>query len=116
MFHVVPFKTERFAVVANAAQRDVNVRVIGIEVRYGNPFEVGIEIPFHALYQAACQLHQVYLVSKLRRHDEFPHPFIAGELPLVETSGDVDPSIFRVKPVRSAKSSHNAKSRYGNVL
>ena len=98
MLHVVAFETERFSILADATQSDVNVGVIGIEVRYSNPFEVGIEIPCHALHQLAGQLHKVYLVSELRRQDELPQAFIAGGLPLVETSGDIDPSLSRIKP------------------
>ena len=95
---VIAFETERFSVLANAAKCNVNVRVIGIEVRYGNPFEACIEIPCHALHQVAGQLHQVDLVSELRRHDELPHAFIAGQLPLVETSRDIDSALGGVKP------------------
>src|SRR5437870_8783147 len=98
MLHVVTFETERSAVLANPTQRDVNVRVIGIEVRYGNPFEASIEIPYHALRQVAGQPDQVHLVSKLRRQDELPQACIAGGLPLVETSGDLETSLGRIKP------------------
>jgi len=97
MLHVFTFETERSAVLANPTQSDVNVRVIGIEVRYRNPFEVGIKIPCHALRQVASQPDQVNLVSKLRRQDELPQAFIAGGLPLVETSGDIETSLGRIK-------------------
>src|SRR5437773_3167483 len=97
MLHVVTFETERSSVLANPTQSDVNVRVIGIEVRYGNPFEASIEIPYHALRQVAGQPDQVHLVSKLRRQDELPQACIAGGLPLVETSGDLETSLGRIK-------------------
>src|SRR5437879_11066419 len=98
MLHVPTFETERSAVLANPTQSDVNVRVIGIEVRYGNPFEASIEIPCHALRQVAGQPDQVHLVSKLRRQDELPQAFIASGLPLVETCGDLETSLGRIKP------------------
>jgi hypothetical protein len=98
MLDVGTFETERFSIRTNAAQSDVNVRVIGIEVRYRNPFEVGIKIPCHALRQVASQPDQVNLVSKLWRQDELPQAFIAGGLPLVETSGDIETSLGCIKP------------------
>ena len=98
MLDVIAFEAERFSVLANAAKCNVNVRVIGIEVRDRSPLEARIEVPGNALHQVAGQLHEVDLVSELRRHDDLPHAFIAGGLPLVQTSGDVDPSLGGVKP------------------
>jgi len=98
VLEVIAFETERFSVLANAAKCNMNVWVIGIEVRDCSPLEARIEIPRHTLHQVAGQLRQVDLVSELRRHDDLPHAFIAGRLPLVQTSGNIDPLLGGVKP------------------
>jgi hypothetical protein len=57
-----------------------------LRMRDSSPLEARIEIPRHTRHQVAGQLHQVDLA------------FIAGQLPLVETSRDVDSALGGVKP------------------
>jgi hypothetical protein len=55
----------------DAAEDYVDVRIVGIPVIDGNPFETGAEVDFHPLNQLAGECSQVFeLVRIFRRHDE----------------------------------------------
>jgi hypothetical protein len=81
---VVAFQLERSSVVPNAAQRNVNMGVLGVEVPYSSPFQFRPEVLLHPSHQLAGQIVQVHAVAKLRRHDELPEPRVAGLLPAFE--------------------------------
>ena len=68
----------------------MNVRVFCIVVGNRHPFEGRPEIILHALDQTARQAGQIDSITKFRRYDQFPKPFIARGLPALELRGYVD--------------------------
>ena len=76
--------------VSAAPDNHVNVRVFRIVVGNRRPFEGRPEIILHALDQTARQVGQIDPITKFRRYDQFPKPFIARCLPAFELRGNVD--------------------------
>ena len=64
--------------------------MLRIVVGNRRPFEGRPEIVLHALDQTARQAGQIDPITKFRRHDQFPKPFIARGLPALELRGYVD--------------------------
>ena len=68
---VVAGDDEVLAEVVLAAQHDMGVRILRVEMIGGDPIELGSEILFHLRHQVAHERLQVFQLGRvLRRHDE----------------------------------------------
>jgi hypothetical protein len=74
-------KPERGSAVVKAAKCNVNVRVLGIVVYDGDPFQLRDKSLFDPTHQIANVLFKIHPLAELRRDDDFEHPFIASGLP-----------------------------------
>src|SRR3954451_450117 len=81
---VVPLKAQGRAVPIDTPKRDVNVRMLRIEVGGSHPFEGGTMLPNHVSKELTCQLLQVKPFSELWRYDHLPDAFVACLLPSVK--------------------------------
>ena len=70
-------KRNELTVVSDAPDNDVNMRVLRVVVLNRHPFEVRSQILLHLLDQIARQAGQIDPITKFRRDDQFPEPFIA---------------------------------------
>jgi hypothetical protein len=86
--NVFPWQAKRPSFVVNAANRDVNVGMLGVVMDGSDPFELCAQVAFHPLHQFASALLEVQAVGKLRRHDNFEEPLVSGTLPIVECAYD----------------------------
>src|SRR5580658_2398275 len=66
------------------------MRVLRVVVGNRSPFQGRPQLVLHALDQTARQAGEIDPITKFRRHDQFPEPFIARGLPALEPRGNVD--------------------------
>lgn len=66
---------------SNTSQCDMNMRVLGVEVSHGYPFQWHPQVRLHLCDQIACQPCQVHSISKLWRDNQLPKPPVARLLP-----------------------------------
>jgi hypothetical protein len=76
----------------------MRVRVLGIEVHGGYPFQARLQIFLHALNEFSRVILEVQTVAELRGHNDFEEALIARSLPTVEDRGDIYVSSGGVKP------------------
>ena len=69
MFNVVTVELERLTIGSYSAQCDMHMRVLGIVMGHGYPFNISIEIVRNAPHQFSRKLWQVGAVSKFGRND-----------------------------------------------
>ena len=84
MFDVITVEPERLTIGSYSAQCDMHMRVLGVVMGHGYPFDVGIEIVCNATHQFARKLWQVDAVSKFGRDDKLPEQGIPRGLPPVQ--------------------------------
>src|SRR5712691_8383449 len=92
-FHILSRKTERLAPVVYTPQRDVGMRVFSVVVDDRYPFQLGLKVPLHPSHELPRVILQVDPVPELGRDDDFEEPLIAGSLPGVEPTGNVNPRL-----------------------
>src|SRR6266566_5858615 len=66
------------------------MRVLGVVVDDGYPFELGLKISLHLNHQFPRVILKVDPVPELGRDDYFEEPRIAGFLPLVESLRNIN--------------------------
>jgi hypothetical protein len=59
----------------------VDVRVLGVEVGHGYPFERTAKVCFHAGHQFPGELREVCALAELGRDNELEHTRVTGGLP-----------------------------------
>ena len=67
----------------------MHVRMLGIEVHGGYPFQAGLQIFLHALNEFSRVVLEVQTFAELRGHNDFEEALIARSLPTVEDRGDI---------------------------
>src|SRR5215470_2835899 len=76
----------------------MHVRVLGIEMHGGYPFEAGLQLFLHALNEFSRLVLEVQTFAELRGHNDFEEALIARSLPTVEDGGDIYVCSGGVKP------------------
>src|ERR1035438_10412536 len=97
MLHVVPAQSQRLTVTSDAADHDVNMRVLRVVVLHRNPFQIRSQILLHLFDQTARQARQFYPITEFRRDDQFKHPLVPRALPAFELTGNVDSVILSIE-------------------
>lgn len=78
---VLPIQPELLAFGVAASERDVDVRMFGVEVSYSNPFERRGQIGLHTAHHVPRQALQIETFAEFRGNDQFPQSWIAALLP-----------------------------------
>jgi hypothetical protein len=107
LLDVTPFELERLHVTPNATQRNMYMRVFGIVMSDGDPFEFGTEILFHSLHHIPGKALQIDPESKLRY--QFPARLFQGRLPSQPSS----PTLIRKTRLGAANIRKFANTRPG---
>src|SRR5215813_5918571 len=76
----------------------MHVRMLGIEVHGGYPFQARLQIFLHALNELSRVVLDVQTFTELRGHNDFEEALIARSLPTVEDGGDIYVRSGGVKP------------------
>src|SRR6516164_4555649 len=76
----------------------MHVRMFGIEVHGGYPFQTPLQIFLHTLNEFSGVFLEVQAFAKLRGHNDFEEALIARPLPTVEDRGDIYVRSGGVKP------------------
>jgi len=76
----------------------MHVRMLGIEVHGGYPFQGRLQIYLHALNEFSRVILEVQALTELRGHNDFEEALIARSLPTVEDRGDIYVRSGGVKP------------------
>src|SRR5215467_10144953 len=76
----------------------MHVRVLGIEVHGGYPFQARLQIFLHALNEFSRVIVEVQTLAELRGHNDLEEALIARSLPTVEDRGDIYVCSGGVKP------------------
>ena len=84
-------------VTPDAADHDVNMRVLRVVVLHGNPCQFGSKVLLHPFDQTARQARQVYPITELRRDNEFKHSLVSCALPALELPGNVDSVVLSIE-------------------
>ena len=105
---VIPIQLECLAAGIDAPERNVDVGMFRVEVRYRYPLERRMEVGSHPTHHVPRQSPQVETLAELGRDYQLPKPRIAAILPFAKPGSNVDtvdsaPS--RISPVRE-KNSH----------
>ena len=74
---IVSIQVQRLPIVAATSQSDMHMRMLGIEMGNGRPFERRAQILSHAPHYFACEPFKVDAFAKLRRNDHFPNTRVA---------------------------------------
>src|SRR6516162_3641435 len=67
----------------------MHVRMLGIEVHGGYPFQTRLQIFLHTLNEFSRVFLEVQAIAELRGHNDFEEALIARPLPTVEDRGDI---------------------------
>jgi hypothetical protein len=67
----------------------MHVRMLGIEVHGGHPFQGCLQIFLHTLNEFSRVVLEVQTLAELRGHNDFEEALIARSLPTVEDGGDI---------------------------
>src|SRR6516165_2119276 len=76
----------------------MHVRMLGIEVHSGYPFQARLQVFFHTLNEFSRVVLEVQTFAELRGHNDFEEALIARSLPTVEDGGDIYVRSGGVKP------------------
>src|SRR5215831_12395659 len=76
----------------------MHVRMLGIEVHGGYPFQARLQIPLHALNEFSRVVLEVQAFAELRGHNDFEEALIARSLPTVEDRGNIYVRSGGIKP------------------
>src|SRR5436305_124863 len=116
MAHVFARQFQSGFVVSYSAERDVYVRMLGIEMRDGQPFQFRSEVLLHSRHEIAGQPIKIESLSEFRRYDQFPKPRIALTLPTLQFFGGLCRSIhFAVHVVPKLTQNGSAGTLAGYV-
>ena len=97
LLDVVGMDLEGLASGISTAHQKVHVRVVGVVVVDGHPFQTGTQVALHLRDEGAGVRLEVELVAVLGRDNELPEPLIARPLPAAEGRGELDPLTFRAE-------------------
>jgi hypothetical protein len=89
-FDEIPIKPDRPSCRANSPKCHMDVWVLGIVVRDGDPFERGPKVLFHPGDKIASEALQVDSVAEFWRYDQLPETLVTRLLPTFEPPRDVD--------------------------
>jgi hypothetical protein len=90
--YIVPIQLELLAVGIETSERDMDVRMFGVEVRYRDPFERRAQIGLHTAHHVPRQELQVKTLAEFRGNDQFPQPWITALLPVKKFRSNIDTS------------------------
>jgi hypothetical protein len=90
VFDIVALQPERSPGSVYTTERNMDMGMLRIVVRYGRPTRRASQVTGDLSHQLACQLLEIRPLAELRRHDQFPHPFITRPLPSVENGRHVE--------------------------
>src|SRR5215469_18481611 len=76
----------------------MHVRMFGIEVHGGYPFQARLQIFLHTMNEFSRVFLEVQAIAELRGHNDFEEALIARPLPTVEDRGDIYVRSGGVKP------------------
>jgi hypothetical protein len=80
----------QWAGVRSAAQSDMNVGMVRIEVRDGYPLQPQIQVLFYPSHQLSGVPLQIEAFAEFRRDDQLEQALVAGGLPLAQRLGNID--------------------------
>ena len=83
-------KRERRSVRSPAADDQVDVRMLRVEMRHGDPLQRSPEVPLRLLDDVAGQPLEVESFTELGRDDDLPKTLVTGFLPFAQRVGDID--------------------------
>ena len=69
----------------------MDVRMAGVEVRNGDPFERRAQVLLHSTEEIAREAAEIRPFAEFRRDDQLEKPLVACPLPGAQRLGDVDP-------------------------
>ena len=95
---VIPIQFERLAAGIDASERNVDVGMFRVEVRYRYPFERRMQVGSHPAHHIPRQSLQVETLAEFGRDYQLPHPWIGAILPLAKSGGNIDTNRFRAEP------------------
>ncbi len=88
-FEVLAVDFQRAAVFPDAADQQVDVRVVGVVMIDGDPLKARVEIAFHLCHQVTDVCLKIDAVGIFGRQDERPHQLVAL-LPIADRSNRID--------------------------
>jgi len=97
LLQVVPTQTQGLTITSDAADHDVNMRVLRVVVLHRNPFQIRSHILFHLFDQTARQPRQLYPITEFRRDDQFKQSLVPRALPAFELPGNVDSVVLSIE-------------------
>jgi hypothetical protein len=83
-------KSERLRAALHSPKSDMDMGVLGVEVRDGDPLQGGLKLLFHSAHEVAGKAREIQPVAELRRDDDLPQPKVALGLPGLESFRDFD--------------------------
>ena len=72
-----------------SADPNVDVRVVGVVVRHGDPIQVSGEVEAHAVHEVPGEAGEVEVGAVFGGEDDLEEALVAGALPLSEALGDI---------------------------
>jgi hypothetical protein len=94
---VIPIQLECLAAGIDASERNVDVGMFRVEVRYRYPFERRMEVGSHPAHHVPRQSLQVETVAELGRDYQLPKPRIAAILPIAKSGSNIDTCRIRAE-------------------
>src|SRR5579871_2472683 len=94
---IVAVDLKRTPVLPDAANQQMDVRVVGVVMVDRDPFELRSEVLFHSAHQLAHVIAKIQPIRVLGRDDDAPHQLVAAALPRSHRRHQVDPLARRVE-------------------